>query len=219
MLQLIRCLLSLFALVLILGACQSSNSVVSNRWISKRKYTKGFHVRKGGKNKGQKDQASKVPSYTRENFEFKPLEVLPADVPIQNVTKEISSREVEIVPDVEHSDEGHEIVVVNNPIQTIDRIDHQIVAKEQSEANMMSARSEQKRPSDAAIILLIVLLFLIIFVVPPVAVALLDGVELNFWIDLALFVLGYGLGIWLLGAWGLLLGIPSIVYAIIIFMG
>ena len=40
---------------LILGSCGSSNSVVSNRLISKRKYTKGFHLNKRSKLKSDGD--------------------------------------------------------------------------------------------------------------------------------------------------------------------
>ncbi|MFT5858826.1 MAG: uncharacterized membrane protein YqaE (UPF0057 family) [Flavobacteriaceae bacterium] len=46
----------LIILVLILGACSTSNNVVNNNLISKRKYTKGFHINKKSNLSTDKDK-------------------------------------------------------------------------------------------------------------------------------------------------------------------
>lgn len=45
----------LLAFVLVLGACGTNNNVVSNHLITKRKYTKGFHLNKKGNLKSDSD--------------------------------------------------------------------------------------------------------------------------------------------------------------------
>lgn len=47
-------------LTMILGSCGSSNNVVSNRLISKRKYNNGFHFNNNGNYKKSNDDAAKV---------------------------------------------------------------------------------------------------------------------------------------------------------------
>jgi len=47
------------AMTIVLGSCSSSNSVVSNRLITKRKYNKGFHVKKKGNYKSSNEDVAK----------------------------------------------------------------------------------------------------------------------------------------------------------------
>lgn len=51
---------SLLIVALIMGSCGSSNNVVSNRVITKRKYTKGFHINKQSNLKSDKTEGEDV---------------------------------------------------------------------------------------------------------------------------------------------------------------
>jgi hypothetical protein len=59
-------LLTILTLTFVLGSCSSSNNVVSNRFIQKRKYNKGWHINNSKKSKDQrsssKDDLGKIKS-------------------------------------------------------------------------------------------------------------------------------------------------------------
>ena len=59
---------------LLLSACSTSNNVVSNRLLSKRKYTKGFHIRSNGMTREEKKAVSDEGRYNitlKDQFEKK----------------------------------------------------------------------------------------------------------------------------------------------------
>ena len=62
------------AFVLILGSCATNNNVVSNRLISKRKYTKGFHINKKShlKSDNDEDVAKNVENEEENTVAFEP---------------------------------------------------------------------------------------------------------------------------------------------------
>jgi VIT1/CCC1 family predicted Fe2+/Mn2+ transporter len=50
-------LLTILTLTFVLGSCSSSNNVVSNRFIQKRKYNKGWHINNSKKSKDQRSSS------------------------------------------------------------------------------------------------------------------------------------------------------------------
>ncbi len=54
-------------LSLVLGSCSTSNNVVNNRSISKRKYTKGFHINKKSNLKSSKDEIATKDYHVQSN--------------------------------------------------------------------------------------------------------------------------------------------------------
>ena len=58
----------IIASVLILASCSTSNNVVSNKLISKRKYTKGFHVNKKANYKASKNTVAEKEEIETPNY-------------------------------------------------------------------------------------------------------------------------------------------------------
>ena len=77
------------------------------------------------------------------------------------------------------------------------------------------AKSMRRGADEMTILLVILALF-----IPPLAVGIFEGITTRFWIDLILFLLGIGVGLWLLGSGiGWICGIVAVIYAILIILG
>jgi uncharacterized membrane protein YqaE (UPF0057 family) len=102
------------ALTIILGSCGTSNSVVSNRLISKRKYNKGFHINNNGNFKKSSDDVAK------EEVEVKESKDRKSSVVKATTNKDVNQRNTEsnVYASVETETE-----VVMEQVASTDRIE------------------------------------------------------------------------------------------------
>ena len=213
--------ISLFLIAaLIMGACSTSNNVVSNRMIQKRKYNKGFHLNNKQAFKSSKEQLKKE-EYTAQE---KSKKVLSSGAHVKVPTKRaelvldrISTLKKVLVKsslDKKNSESKNvssksvAALVVDNEKKKSDK--PKIGQKERP------SRESQRNPATDGMTILLVILAIII---PPLAVFLYEGASKRFWIDLILALLGWGVLGWLLPHLFWLGGLIAIIYALLIVLG
>jgi uncharacterized membrane protein YqaE (UPF0057 family) len=76
--------------------------------------------------------------------------------------------------------------------------------------------AKSSRSDDAIMIVLLVILALIL---PPLAVGIYEGITGRFWLVLVLWLLGWGVGWWLLGPLGWLCSLVAVIMALLIVLG
>lgn len=226
-------IISLFALVaLVISSCGSSNNVVSNHGISKRKYTKGFFFQrnsniktadakvkdaelKGDKSiaKVEKTEARKAKKATLKNNNVKSTLYAPSEnSDVANLYVPEDNMQVPPNGDAHHDrfDDGiNWSVTENQPSATGESIKPM---RAENRANSPKKSSGKAAGGSVGIVVLVILAILI----PPLAVFLYEGVTQRFWIDLIMALIGYGVGFGLLGGIGGLLGLIAIIYALLI---
>lgn len=225
----------LVALAVIIASCGTNNNVVNNRLISKRKYNKGFHINRKGNMKSSKVDKEE------ESVAFEDVKSKPSKEKKSRTERSTTSKEVvenETVAFVENN--GAEVserptsyvdVERNAAPQDTDgsNVDFEMeedVASNQQKSNrthhkarktnFKSTKNDNAASADVTTILLVILALII----APLAVALYEGITNRFWITLILWLIGVGVGFWLLGggiAW--LCGLIAAIYAILIVLG
>lgn len=225
-------IISLFALVaLVISSCGSSNNVVSNHGISKRKYTKGFFFQRNSNIKTadskvkdaelkedksiakvEKTEARKAKKATLKNNNVKSTLYAPSEnADVANLYVPEDNMQVPQNGDAHHDrfDDGiNWSVTENQPSATGESI------KPMRAENR--ANTAKKSSGNAAGSVGIVVLVILAIIIPPLAVFLYEGVTQRFWIDLIMALIGYGVGFALLGGIGGLLGLIAIIYALLI---
>lgn len=218
----------MIAITLILGACSTSNDVVSNRLITKRKYTKGFHINKKSSLKSTDEQKD-------ENLAFD--EKTPSNVPLESIsyTKEEattistntpSNEDLELAFLDPSSYQGeHETAMQgmsdNSARNQDNKKSENTVKKAQSGKQYLhSAKVKQpilkdiddsKRVDDTVYLILMVICAIIL---PPLAVGIHRGIVGIFWLDLVLFLIAIGGLFWfpLIG----LAGLAAVIIALLV---
>ncbi|MBD3639295.1 MAG: YqaE/Pmp3 family membrane protein [Crocinitomicaceae bacterium] len=66
---------------------------------------------------------------------------------------------------------------------------------------------------------MLVLLIILAIILPPLAVGIYEGITGRFWLVLVLWILGWGVGWWLLGGLGGLCSLVAVVLALLIVLG
>lgn len=218
----------LFGLVLaaLMASCSTSNDVVSNRSVQKRKYNDGFYIsfNRGNHKLNKKNQEE---------------DNLPANDQIaQTMDEIIAPQEQSTNPDVRSYIDNVEIEEVGTYAETGDLIPENEDKGFKEALTDGFARSAEifmpvrvKNPfkadrskrtgtienngaaSDDAMIILLVILALFI---PPLAVFIFEGATGRFWIDLILAIIGWGVGWYFLGGLGWICGLAAVIYAILI---
>lgn len=213
-------------LALILGSCGTSNSVVSNGLIQKRKYNKGFFMKQNGQFKTAKADSKEENTLVAapevaENSLIKTVErPAVAKAQIQNeATAEVrndlyASADLSIAPTVENNQPmaGYTTECFT---ETANSSNSRKEVRKELRAEVKKWRKQENGSSamDGFTVLLIILAILI----PPLAVLLYEGATGRFWIDLILALLGWGLAYWLLGPTiAFLGGLLAIIYALLI---
>lgn len=213
-------------LALILGSCGTSNSVVSNGLIQKRKYNKGFFMKQNGQFKTAKADSKEENTLVAapevaENSLIKTVErPAVAKAQIQNeATAEVrndlyASADLSIAPTVENNQPmaGYTTECFT---ETTNSSNSRKEVRKELRAEVKKWRKQENGSSamDGFTVLLIILAILI----PPLAVLLYEGATGRFWIDLILALLGWGLAYWLLGPTiAFLGGLLAIIYALLI---
>lgn len=211
-------------MALILGSCGSSNSVVSNGLIQKRKYNKGFFLKSNGQFKTAKtDTKEDSKTLAFEEVTDKKETVRSAVAPVNTEIKAVETQTTvsQVVP--KSFVASNETVAVEKRSSKVNLIDVAQNATAQREVRK-SLRSEiktmRKTDSGSGAITMdgfTVLLVILAIIIPPLAVLLYEGASKRFWIDLLLALVGWGLAYWLLGPTiAFVGGLIAIIYALLI---
>ena len=185
----------LVGLALILGSCGSSNNVVSNGLIQKRKYKKGFFFKSNTDLRVVRENAKEKNSIVVNGENIENYDGLSADIsPSQDLntslalgkerqaTKDLIPLRIEDVSIQRNSKETNSPQFISNTktkneVRTSSR--EKIEQRRKIDSNSTSA--------DDRLILLVILAILI----PPLAVFLARGIGTEFWISLILTLLFY----------------------------
>jgi uncharacterized membrane protein YqaE (UPF0057 family) len=200
---------------IILGSCGHSNNVVSNKLISKRKYTKGFHFNQKGHFKSgqdvQEEQALMAASGDQEAYIIaSDLKTRPAVRIERNAPSEIIGMQMERSSNAAQSLNAIRIAENSKGQERIGNWKKEDLKK----AVLKKEAKKQSAPNDDTVML--ILLVILAIIIPPLAVFIYEGATNRFWIDLILAILGWGIGFWLLGGLGFLAGLAAIIYALLI---
>ena len=185
----------LVGLALILGSCRSSNNVVSNGLIQKRKYKKGFFFKSNTDLRVVRENAKEKNSVVVNGENIEIYDGLSANIsPSQDLntslalgkerqaTKDLIPLRIEDVSIQRNSKETNSPQFISNTktkneVRTSSR--EKIEQRRKIDSNSTSA--------DDRLILLVILAILI----PPLAVFLARGIGTEFWISLILTLLFY----------------------------
>lgn len=221
----VRLISAIAGLSIILASCGTSNNVVSNRLLSKRKYTKGFHLNSKGHYKSSKSQDQEGIDLANVSETEKSVLFSKGDFQSKHVAavdgKSISSIQSEssATSHVEDAITSHK-----NEVDKASRAEEIVLKDSNTEKIGHFTKAELKRAlkgssntpapiDDTAMLIILVILAIII---PPLAVFIYEGATSRFWIDLILAIIGWGIGYWLLGGLGFLCGLAAVIYALLI---
>ena len=221
----VRIISAIAGLSIILASCGSSNNVVSNRLISKRKYTKGFHINSNGHYKSSKSQEEENTNlaqteqneqtivFSRGDFQSRQVasvegKSISTIKPESSATTHLEDQLLTQTKDAETHALEKEIVSMDSKK---DRIGH-FSKEELKQAVKKSMHSPTPMDDTAMLIILIILAILI----PPLAVFIYEGATSRFWIDLILAIIGYGVGFLFFPHLAFLCGLAAVIYALLI---
>lgn len=201
--------------ILILSSCSTSNSVVSNKLISKRKYTKGFHFNKKTNLKTSKNEVAENEVVEEATYSMNTVKntlennvdnsVVLIDERIVGAT--IDEKLLPVEPD------SNDLNIEIEGDKSSELLDDENQENKLSRTELVEELKSSKSDVDPTVML--ILLIILAFIIPPLAVFLYEGASGRFWIDLILFIVGIALGGWLGGiAWLALLA--AVIYALLI---
>lgn len=185
----------LVGLALILGSCVSSNNVVSNGLIQKRKYKKGFFFKSNKDLRVVRENAKEKNSIVVNGENIEIYDGLSADIsPSQDLNKSLAlGKEIQATKDLIPLGMGE--VSIQTKLKETNSPQFISNTKTKNEVRTSSREKiEQRRKIDSnstsaddRLILLVILAILI----PPLAVFLARGIGTEFWISLILTLLFY----------------------------
>lgn len=196
------------ALTLVLGSCGSSNNVVSNKLISKRKYNKGFHINKKGNYKDSKknvasedlkadDAKSTDEKLTPTRASRKDWKEKFAPVTIERETESEAVAEVESYTEEIPSSDSHQSDDINTVVETESNTESsENESSEDAKASSLESKGYLSSPSTSDPVMLVIYILLCLFL-PPVAIAIYSGISGIFWLDLILFLLAISSFFWI----------------------
>lgn len=230
----IKLTLSMLIAVVLVSSCGMSGNGFSGSSIQKRKYTSGFYLNGKGSLKGLKGSADSKEDKEAENrkSELKHAEVDSKEETTGKVeTPIIKTQQEEVVVNqevatVETSNETNTPVVSpkedNNVAKTVSKEDAKAVTKKpmnQIQAVKKVLNAKKAATVDTSDPLILILLVILALILPPLAVFLVDGASNRFIIDLILWIIGWGIGFWLIPHLAWLCSIIAVVYALLIVLG
>ena len=185
----------LVGLALILGSCVSSNNVVSNGLIQKRKYKKGFFFKSNTDLRVVRENAKEKNSVVVNGENIEIYDGLSADIsPSQDLNTSLAlGKEIQATKDLIPLGMGE--VSIQTKLKETNSPQFISNTKTKNEVRTSSREKiEQRRKIDSnstsaddRLILLVILAILI----PPLAVFLARGIGTEFWISLILTLLFY----------------------------
>lgn len=211
----------LLAFVLILGSCATNSNVVSNKLISKRKYTKGFHINKKNHYKDSNEDVAyeKTVEVDKNSSDDKIKVNRKAEKQIKNSITSISITYEEVTIEetsTEYNEPSEYRGMTSDGIfdQDVQEVTEVVETTQRNVEETKSVASKASRPdtTDPVMIILLVILCLLI---PPVAVAIVDGISKMFWIDLVLFLIAIS-GFFLFPGLAGLAGLASVILALLV---
>jgi len=215
--------------VALLGSCSMSNDVVGGG-IQKRKYNDGYYV-SFGKKFNHKANIQNVETTLWDQEVVEPSEIEGGShVLFSKNENAITVSEIVFEPKIDEIHDDKKIESEKNSvakpsetegsgkkknleetgfIEPSDKINGTYKAK-----NISTVVSNSAAVSDS--VLMLILLVILCFVLPPLAVGIFEGITVRFWIDLILWLLGWGVGFWLLGGLGGLCTLVAVILALLI---
>ena len=185
----------LVGLALILGSCGSSNNVVSNGLIQKRKYKKGFFFKSNKDLRVVRENAKEKNSIVVNGENIEIYDGLSADIsPSQDLNTSLAlGKEIQATKDLIPLGMGE--VSIQTKLKETNSPQFISNTKTKNEVRTSSREKIQQRrkidsnstSADDRLILLVILAILI----PPLAVFLARGIGTEFWISLILTLLFY----------------------------
>ena len=217
-------------LMIVISSCGSSNNVVNNHGITKRKYNKGFFFQRNSNlrtaNSEVKDERAnadktlakqeKVDAKRAQKESAKQKTTVEQTLAAENAANQSTTNAAE----VERTLTAQENERSSDGASTSEPETQAFTSRETIDQQPISNRNNTRKKhtngaaggSDVELVLLVILAIIL----PPLAVFLFEGATSRFWIDLVLAILGFGIGFGILhGIWGLL-GLISIIYALLI---
>lgn len=211
-------------IALLMNSCASSNDVVSNRLISKRKYTKGLFVKKNLKLKSDGVEESENYAMNTEESNSESENINLSVRELKNINSEIEGDKMLNSANVA-STHMIEMLIVEEEVHP-----NAIRPKNNELSGSLSTRNGVKKEFQKALkdqvkakkaidtgdpVMLILLIILALFL-PPVAIAIYRGIDNIFWLDLVLFLIGL-IGFWFLPISGLAALAAIIIAFLVIF--
>jgi uncharacterized membrane protein YqaE (UPF0057 family) len=227
----------LIALAVVFASCGTNNNVVNNRLISKRKYNKGFHINRKGNMKSSKAEKEEegIAFQDVKSSSKKEKKAKYASNRTSNATKSVHVEETNasesaytvekenFEPSQTRSADGvmdeHANFHTDAPVVEEVETENSFVSERQSNQTKKNVRSSNSSRASNSGVMTLLLVLLALFIA-PLAVAIYEGITNRFWITLILWLIGIGVGYWLLGgtlAW--LCGLVAAIYAILIVLG
>lgn len=211
----------------ILASCSTSNDVVSGRGIQKRKYNDGYYISLGKKfnktNKDVKVEEVVLSEETAENFKSVPTNT--SEISNTPATAIESGSNGEVLAPISNIDEAalpttSEIETEENEISNrIEVVKEETVSYKPGRVyspKMIKTKVSESAGADSTVML--ILLVILCFILPPLAVFIFESASTRFWIDLILWLLGWGVGWWLLGGLGGLCTLVAVILALLIIL-
>lgn len=191
--------LTLFSLIsLLFASCATTNDVVSDRWIQKRKYTNGYFVASNDKiekqevtPESQKEEASELeaakrqPAVTTAQEIVSPPTRLEALAETPQLTASVASETPRQAPQTAADHASLEAPAMAKKQRAVEGFDSSVALE-----------TEFTSANDTDYLLMLILAILL----PPLPIFIIFGLETEFWISLILTIL-----MWL----------PGVIYAII----
>lgn len=208
-------------LAVLMNSCATSNDVVSNRLISKRKYTKGLFVKKNLKLKSDGvEESENYAMSAKETQKETKTESANLNLSVretQGISSDVASNQHIVSSDnvdinlVEDRNNAPYSVQTNTAQSNSESFSSEVTTKERKQELKQQLKANKKL--DDSDILMLVLLIILAIILPPVAVAIYRGIDNIFWLDLILFLIGFG-GFWFLP----IAGIAALAAVIIAFL-
>lgn len=199
---------------MILGACSTSNEVVGGVF-QKRKHTGGVYW-----DRTEKVKASAQKEEEEMEFDIYKLEEAKQKkyASVTTIKSETKTSENTVVASAESDVDGLVLTEESKPVieatVSTSTVENEKVVADKNKNIVKKQKSNQPAPADD--MLMLILLVVLALIIPPLAVFIYEGASTRFWIDLILAILGYGVGIWLLGGLGWLCGLAAVIYALLI---
>ncbi len=219
-------------MMIVISSCGSSNNVVNNHGITKRKYNRGFFVQRNSNMRTANSEVKEERANAEKTLAMQDKVAKRAQkesvkqkmnveqtVALENTASHstVYAAEAEQRGSIAANERSSDDAGISEQETSVsvsrETIDRQPIS-DRNESNKKQSKSAAGGGSGVHIIILVILAIII----PPLAVFLFEGVTTRFWIDLILALLGYGIGFGIGGLFGLL-GLIAVIYALLIVLG
>ena len=209
----------------LLVSCVGTNAVTNGHGIQKRKYTKGFYIEQRSNTASLKHQASdktKEMAWADLSISESPETITKNPIKLSDIAESKAQSETEEITTEEEKSEATNKLSGSTSVVSQAGYSRKQLTQSRGLSRFKSIRENvkevkkqlQSRRSESGIML--VLLVILCFILPPLAVGIFEGITTRFWIDLILWIIGWGLGVWLLGGLGWIASIVAVIYALLI---